>query len=68
MNDLKTLSHTTWNCKYHLVFASKYRRKAFYGERVRFFWEGGAYKKSGMRGLFFCAGCEGIRAAAKYGF
>lgn len=33
MNDLKTLSHTTWNCKYHLVFAPKYRRKAFYGER-----------------------------------
>lgn len=33
MNDLRTLSHTTWNCKYHLVFAPKYRRKAFYGER-----------------------------------
>ena len=33
MNDLKTLSHTTWNCKYHLVFAPKYCRKAFYGER-----------------------------------
>ena len=33
MNDLKTLSHTTWNCKYHLVFAPKYRRKTFYGER-----------------------------------
>ena len=33
MNDPKTLSHTTWNCKYHLVFAPKYRRKAFYGER-----------------------------------
>ena len=33
MNDVHTLSHTTWNCKYHLVFAPKYRRKAFYGER-----------------------------------
>lgn len=28
-----TLSHTTWNCKYHVVFAPKYRRKAFYGSR-----------------------------------
>ena len=28
-----TLAHTTWNCKYHVVFAPKYRRKAFYGPR-----------------------------------
>ena len=28
-----TLAHTTWNCKYHVVFAPKYRRKAFYGSR-----------------------------------
>ena len=27
------LSHTTWTCKYHVVFAPKYRRKAFYGSR-----------------------------------
>ena len=32
MNDNHSLSHTTWNCKYHIVFAPKYRRKAFYGE------------------------------------
>ena len=25
------ISHTSWNCKYHIVFAPKYRRKAFYG-------------------------------------
>jgi len=31
--DNKTLSHTTWNCKYHIVFAPKYRRKAFYSSR-----------------------------------
>ncbi|MBR1777034.1 MAG: transposase, partial [Alphaproteobacteria bacterium] len=31
MNDVKTLSHTAWNCKYHTVFAPKYRRKVFYG-------------------------------------
>ena len=31
MNDMNSLSHTKWNCKYHIVFAPKYRRKAFYG-------------------------------------
>lgn len=29
--DMNSLSHTTWNCKYHIVFAPKYRRKEFYG-------------------------------------
>ena len=33
MNDNKSLAHTTWNCKYHIVFAPKYRRKIFYGEK-----------------------------------
>lgn len=32
-NSIHTLSHTTWNCKYHIVFAPKYRRKVFYGEK-----------------------------------
>jgi len=27
-----TLSHTTWECKYHVVFISKYRRKGLYGQ------------------------------------
>lgn len=31
--DKLTLSHTTWNCKYHVVFAPKYRRRAFYSGR-----------------------------------
>ena len=30
MSDNNSLSHTTWNCKYHIVFAPKYRRKEFY--------------------------------------
>lgn len=30
INDIKSLAHTTWNCKYHIVFAPKYRRKVFY--------------------------------------
>ena len=28
-----SLAHTTWNCKYHIVFAPKYRRKFFYAEK-----------------------------------
>ena len=32
-NDNNTLAHTTWNCKYHIVFAPKYRRKVFFGEK-----------------------------------
>ena len=31
--DIHSLSHTRWNCKYHVVFAPKYRRKVFYGEK-----------------------------------
>ena len=30
--DKKSLAHTTWNCKYHIVFALKYRRKIIYGK------------------------------------
>lgn len=30
MNDVKSLSHTSWNCKYHIVFVPKYRRKVFF--------------------------------------
>ena len=33
MNDIHSLSHSKWNCKYHIVFASKYRRKVFYGTK-----------------------------------
>ncbi len=28
--DKNTLSHTTWECKYHIVFAPKYRRQVVY--------------------------------------
>ena len=33
LNDAHSLSHTKWNCKYHVVFAPKYRRKVFYEEK-----------------------------------
>lgn len=29
--DKNSLAHTKWNCKYHIVFAPKYRRKVIYG-------------------------------------
>lgn len=32
MNDVKSLSHSKWNCKYHIVFAPKYRRQEIYGK------------------------------------
>ena len=35
MKDVNSLSHTSWNCKYHIVFAPKYRRKVFYGSKRR---------------------------------
>lgn len=31
--DVNSLAPTKWNCKYHIVFAPKYRRKVFYEEK-----------------------------------
>ena len=31
-DDLKSLSHSKWRCKYHIVFAPKYRRQIVYGK------------------------------------
>lgn len=30
--DTDSLSHSKWNCKYHIVFAPKYRRQIIYGQ------------------------------------
>ena len=35
MNDINSLSHSKWRCKYHIVFAPKYRRQVIYGEIKR---------------------------------
>lgn len=35
MNDVNGLSHTSWNGKYYIVFALKYRRKVFCGQKRR---------------------------------
>ena len=48
--DNNSLAHTTWNCKYHIVFAPKYRRQIIYGK----------YKASiGQILRFFCV-CFGV--------
>ena len=35
MDEYEALSHTTWDCKYHIVFIPKYRRKTLYQELRR---------------------------------
>jgi putative transposase len=30
--DIQSLAHSKWNCKYHIVFAPKYRRQIIYGK------------------------------------
>ena len=32
MNDSQSLSHTSWECKYHIVWIPKYRKKSIYEE------------------------------------
>ncbi len=36
MNDRQSLSHTSWECKYHVVWIPKYRRKAIYEQLRRY--------------------------------
>lgn len=36
MNDVESLSHTKWECKYHVVWIPKYRKKSLYGELRRY--------------------------------
>lgn len=31
-DDISSLAHSKWNCKYHIVFAPKYRRQVIYGK------------------------------------
>ena len=31
-DDINSLSHSKWRCKYHIVFAPKYRRREIYGD------------------------------------
>ena len=36
MDERKSLNHTQWECKYHVIFIPKYRRKALYKELRRY--------------------------------
>ncbi len=36
MNNDSSLSHSRWECKYHVVWIPKYRRKTLYGELRRY--------------------------------
>ena len=35
MDDYQSLSHTRWECKYHVVLVPKYRRQVLYGQIKR---------------------------------
>ncbi len=52
MQTYESLKHTTWECKYHVVFIPKYRRKALYGQLRRDLgpvFRGLAERKEGMQ-------------------
>ena len=36
MNDVSSLNHSRWECKYHVVWIPKYRKKALYGQLRRY--------------------------------
>jgi REP-associated tyrosine transposase len=39
MNNYSKLSHTTWECKYHLIWIPKYRKKVIYGQLRKYLGE-----------------------------
>jgi putative transposase len=39
MDEFESLSHTRWECKYHVVFIPKYRRRVLYGQLRRYLGE-----------------------------
>jgi putative transposase len=39
MDEAGNLNHTQWECKYHVVFIPKMRRKVLYGELRRYLGE-----------------------------
>ena len=38
MDAFESISHTKWECKYHVIFVPKFRRKAPYGQLRDAFW------------------------------
>ena len=53
MRQVGSLNHTRWECKYHIVFMPKYRRKVIFGQIRR-----------GLGDLFHCPSCKYNRAAS----
>jgi putative transposase len=39
MNNYSKLNHTTWDCKYHLIWIPKYRKKLIYGNLRKYLGE-----------------------------
>jgi putative transposase len=39
MDKMESLNHTKWDCKYHVVFIPKNRRKVLYGELRKYLGE-----------------------------
>lgn len=39
MSHEHSLAHTKWDYKYHVIFAPKYRRKVFYGQKRYEIWQ-----------------------------
>ena len=39
MNDIQSLKHTVWDCKYHMVWIPKYRKKVLYGDLRKYLGE-----------------------------
>ena len=39
MSDYRSLNHSRWECKYHIVFIPKYRRKRIFGQIKRYLGE-----------------------------
>jgi putative transposase len=39
MNEFQALNHSQWECKYHVIFIPKYRRKVLYGELRKYLGE-----------------------------
>jgi len=51
MNDYKKLAHTIWECKNHLVWIPKYRKKVLYGNLRKYFGE--VFKELALHKMFF---------------
>ena len=47
--DVDSLSHTTWRCQYHVVFAPKYRRMVIYGQ-IKQIWKSDFLGQGILRG------------------